>query len=77
MGMTHNQTCPSWSEAPPGWNWLAQDEDGRWFWYRVRPVLGAGGGIWRSPSRAQQFACQAEPNSNWFDTLRERPAEAS
>jgi len=67
---------PDWSAAPEGWNWAAQDADGRWFWYRVRPVPGIGGGVWRAHSTAQAFACQGEPNDDWFDTLIERPAPA-
>lgn len=64
---------PPWSEAPEGWNWLAQDEDGRWFWYAVRPQPGIGGGIWRAPRLAQQFALQGAPNPAWYETCRERP----
>lgn len=42
-----NEPRPSWSQAPDGWNWLAQDADGRWFWYAVEPQLGLAGGVWR------------------------------
>lgn len=65
---------PSWADAPAGWNWLAQDEDGRWFWYAVQPQLGMAGGIWRSPRRAQQFAAQGRPNPLWYESCRQRPA---
>lgn len=65
---------PDWTEAPPQWDWLAQDEDGRWFWYGVRPRPGIGGGVWRSPSRMQQFAGQSQPNPDWLDSLQQRPA---
>ncbi|MBB5216577.1 hypothetical protein [Parapusillimonas granuli] len=64
---------PNWSDAPEGWNWLAQDEDGRWFWYAVRPQLGVAGGVWRSPRRAQQFAAQGAPNPRWHESCLERP----
>lgn len=64
---------PDWNDAPENWNWLAQDEDGRWFWYAVQPVAGIGGGVWRSPSRAQQFAGQGKANPRWQDTLFQRP----
>lgn len=63
---------PDWSLAPPGWNWTAQDEDGRWFWYRMEPKPGIGGGIWRANSRAQVFARQGEPNREWYETMRHR-----
>ncbi|WP_245150706.1 hypothetical protein [Pollutimonas harenae] len=64
---------PDWSLAPPTWNWAAQDEDGRWFWYGVPPTPGIGGGVWRAPSRAQAFAVQGAPNPLWYETLQERP----
>ena len=67
-------TIPDWSQAPSGWDWLAQDEDGRWFWYAVPPKPGIGGGVWRSPSKLQQFASQGSPNPDWFDSLRQRPS---
>ncbi|MYN14304.1 hypothetical protein GSY71_14265 [Pusillimonas sp. TS35] len=65
--------APDWSDAPPGWNWLAQDEDGRWFWYAVQPQAGIGGGVWRAPRRAQQFAAQGTPNPVWHQTCHQRP----
>lgn len=64
---------PDWSTAPSNWTWAAQDEDGRWFWYGVKPQLGIGGGVWRAPSKMQVFACEGEPNPEWHATLRERP----
>src|SRR3546814_9739627 len=72
-GMNSHDQIPDWSGAPEGWNWQAQDEDGRWFWYRVRPEPSIGGGVWRAPSRAQQLARQEEPNPDWVDTLLWRP----
>lgn len=74
---TYDSELPRWSDAPDGWNWLAQDEDGRWFWYRTEPVLGIGGGIWRSNSRSQRLAGQGAPNPLWYESLRTRPVEAS
>ena len=49
---------PDWSQAPEGWDWLAQDADGRWFWYRSAPQLFWAGGLWRANSRNQQLAGQ-------------------
>ena len=63
---------PDWSQAPEGWDWLAQDEDGRWFWYRTEPLVGVGGGVWRSNSRNQQYAGQGLPNPAWDASLRHR-----
>lgn len=69
--------APSWSDAPAGWNWLAQDEDGRWYWYGVEPQLSTAGGVWRAPRRAQALAAQAEPNPLWYTTCRHRPDAAA
>lgn len=71
----HDDTL-DWSQAPEGWGWAAQDEDGRWFWYKVQPVLGIGGGVWRAPSKAQRLAAQGEPNPLWHQTLRQRPGKS-
>ena len=51
---------------------LAQDEDGRWFWYRNEPTPGFGGGVWRANSRNQQYAGQGQPNALWMESLRRR-----
>ncbi|HUH87373.1 MAG TPA: hypothetical protein VL003_04895 [Pusillimonas sp.] len=63
---------PDWADAPDEWNWLAQDEDGKWYWYAVSPQLGVAGGVWRSPRRAQKFAGQGEPNAKWYESCRQR-----
>jgi len=65
---------PDWRDAPDEWNWLAQDEDGKWYWYAVPPQLGVAGGVWRSPRRAQQFAGQGERNAKWHESCRKREA---
>lgn len=64
---------PDWAQAPAGWDWAAQDEDGRWFWYGVKPLASLGGGVWRAPSRAQQLAGVGLANADWVSTLRKRP----
>ncbi|MFC4298109.1 MAG: hypothetical protein WBF84_13220 [Castellaniella sp.] len=68
--------APDWSLAPAGWDWSAQDADGRWYWYRTEPVPGIGGGVWRSNSRNQQYAAGGPPNPDWFESLRRRPEAA-
>ena len=62
-----------WTEAPPGWNWAAQDGDGKWFWYRTQPLLGPGGRVWRSNSRNQRLAGVGRPNPDWDLSLVQRP----
>lgn len=64
---------PDWSQAPEGWDWLAQDADGRWFWYRTEPQLFWAGGLWRANSRNQQLAGQGAAHDGWADSLQRRP----
>lgn len=67
---------PDWSAAPDGWDWVAQDADGKWYWYRTEPLPGIGGGVWRANSRNQQFACDGKANPDWLDTKQCRPPSA-
>ena len=66
---------PDWADAPAGWDWLAQDADGQWFWYRTEPQQGWAGGVWRANSRNQQLAGRTEPpaGDTWADSLQRRP----
>ena len=32
-----NNDKPDWKGAPEWANWLAQDEDGPWFWFQLKP----------------------------------------
>jgi hypothetical protein len=66
-------STPDWADAPEGWDWLAQDEDGWWYWYGVRPQPSLGGGVWRAPSKAQRRASCGAPNPDWAGSLRSRP----
>ena len=77
MNAIANDAAPPWPNAPDGWNWRAQDADGRWFWYAVQPQPGVAGGVWRSPRRAQLFAGQGEPNPAWYETCQRRPVTSN
>ena len=61
-----------WDAAPEGFDWVAQDADGQWFWYRVQPECGRDGGVWRSNSRHQQYAGSSAPDENWWQSLQTR-----
>ncbi len=64
-----------WALAPEGFNWAAQDADGRWYWYSQLPQPGIGGGVWRANSRHQQYAGTAAPNPDgWLHSLQQRGA---
>lgn len=36
---------PSWTRAPEWANFLAQDDDGTWYWYELEPSRGNDGWI--------------------------------
>ena len=44
---------PSWDDAPEWAQWLAKDDDGKWFWYENKPVRVDGGWIvdYENPGR--------------------------
>lgn len=60
---------PSWEDAPDWARWLAQDEDGSWWWYGDEPHLALSIGEWRSAA----LSSTASHVPNWRETLEERP----
>lgn len=65
---------PDWKDAPDWANWLAQDADGEWFWWKAKPKI-SGGQFWM-PSRypaTYARALRSDPNQGWKDTLESRP----
>jgi len=62
---------PSWNDAPDWAQWVAQDADGEWRWFEMRPhkvfdyIWYAGG---RSVSTGNRH-----PNHKWESTLEGRP----
>jgi hypothetical protein len=74
---------PSWSSVPEGYDWMAQDEDGKWYAYDHEPTLPREWDArlqWLSNSfKGYQWkelnSCSAAliPNPHWKDTLERRP----
>lgn len=63
---------PSWSDAPTGWNWIAQDKFGEWFAYGDKPHVEDI--IWKSgPCDYLRLSSGNPTNPNWKDTLEKRP----
>lgn len=64
---------PSWDDAPEWAMWLAQDENGEWFWFTVQPYVD--GMKWDfDTSDKHALALQARSrNPNWQSTLQHRP----
>lgn len=63
---------PNWKDAPEWANYLAMDEDGRWWWYQHTPTINKS--VWKKESGHAELA---KPNHfiDWFETLEERPNE--
>lgn len=59
--------------ALPDWaNWIAQDEDGRWFVYDQEPVLW-GKHCWgprSQPGRRWDYLCKGPEKNQWKFSLR-------
>ncbi len=72
--------APSWKCAPEWANWLAQDEDGRWQWYSLKPTLDdeptefspqLNDQWWLADS--DECTISADARSGWRSSLQPRP----
>lgn len=62
---------PDWKTAPEWAMWLAQDEDGDWGWYEIKPVLGSWSWIWDFGDWA---LCEFDGRADdWTKSLEHRP----
>lgn len=63
---------PDWKDAPQWANYLAQDEDGSWYWYEDEPdnyYLEDG---WFNNAGGKVEDAYIPKNDGWKDTLEER-----
>lgn len=73
--------APSWDDSPKWAKWLAQDEDGRWQWYSLKPTLDDECTDEFSPQRNDQWwladsdecTISADARSGWRSSLQPRP----
>lgn len=61
---------PSWSEAPKWAMWLAQNDDGQWWWYQNKPIFAPEMGYFCPDGGLSAEATYA---NGWEDTLEKRP----
>lgn len=61
---------PSWNRAPEWAQYLAQDQDGTWWWFEDEPEKKqwTTGGFW-----SNKFNTLCEQASGWQTTLEGRP----
>ena len=63
-----------WSEVPEGYDWAAQDEDGRIYAFdHVPSRLEGDYGVWDGFNQCVFFLRRDKPNKNWKKSLRKRP----
>jgi len=60
---------PSWKYAPYWAKYLAQDENGGWYWFETMPVIGVSGQWWVSGGQIEEADAGLD---NWMDSLEER-----
>lgn len=60
---------PTWDKAPKWAKWLAQDKDGRWFWFETEPKIDSSIWIGKDDCRLEQ----AIPVTEWKTSLEARP----
>ena len=65
---------PSWDTAPKWAKWLAQDQDGTWFWFDKKPIDEKSFGEWYPPLGGK---CEKniDANDNWDITLEHKPSK--
>lgn len=68
---------PDWRFAPPGFEWLAQDSSGDWYWYMTEPAAQLDRGIWLESvghGHGQLAAENFDLHKNgWSMSLERRP----
>lgn len=60
---------PEWGSAPEWAKYLAQDDNGRWYWYERKPKQHKG--YWVDDGGHFEDACPCL--KDWRETLEERP----
>ena len=78
--MNQTKIKPSWENAPEWAQWLAQDQDGEWCWFKHKPLKDSETMIWNNNIHLSvkgeiqwQRAGAESPNENWRKTLEEKP----
>lgn len=62
---------PSWEDAPVWAKWLAQDKDGRWWYYREIPTYG---NVAFGNTEMKTHVNSGKVLGDWRNTLERRPA---
>ena len=72
MEGTEQAVKPDWKDAPEWANYLAQEYDGSWFWFELKPTADYQLETWI----ALEGRCnQAFKKQEWASTLEQRPKQ--
>ncbi|QDB73838.1 hypothetical protein KE335_gp07 [Aeromonas phage 2_D05] len=71
------QNKPSWKDAPEWAQWMAQDEDGEWWFFSGKPKAQSVSFDERDSGISADYAKKGETLGDWRDTLEKRPADLS
>ncbi|MGL4756444.1 MAG: hypothetical protein ACRCXB_29160 [Aeromonadaceae bacterium] len=71
------QNKPSWKDAPEWAQWMAQDEDGEWWFFSGKPKAQSVSFGDQGYGISADYAKKGETLGDWRDTLEERPADMS
>lgn len=63
---------PNWKDAPSWANYLAQDDEGDWYWFENRPEATPFGWSYNPNFPAGRIRKSTE-QSDWQDTVETRP----
>ena len=70
------QNKPSWKKDAPEWaEWLAQDEDGEWWFFSAKPKVQSASFGEQCSDIIAGYAKKGETLGDWRDTLEKRPEE--
>ena len=61
---------PDWTKAPVWANYVAKDQDGRWFWHEFKPTAASTG--WLNKGHFSLARISEERDENWRLTLEEK-----
>ncbi len=66
---------PEWKDAPKWANWLAQDANGDWYWYKEKPEPDSANHIWHIVAKfGYKYRRALMPYvEKWYHTLESRP----
>lgn len=69
---------PGWGDAPAWAKYLAQDQDGGWYWYESRPTISTSNPVWMRAGGTKTARAGWSSNGlyTWRNSLetREPPA---